>query len=53
MKALFNSVTPEKHWHYLISMCDFLPREVIPACLHEGGKEANRELCVIDLKGFR
>ena len=52
VKALHQSVSPERTLDYIAALCDFLTLEALPACSHEVGRDV-RELVIVDLKGFR
>lgn len=45
-------MAPGRFWEAIVSTAECLPREIFPACCHAAGRVIDRELVIIDLKGF-
>jgi hypothetical protein len=51
--ALFEVVSPERHWESLLANAESLTREVNPGCSVLASRLIDDVLCIVDLKGFR
>ncbi|KAJ6613348.1 CRAL-TRIO domain-containing protein [Mycena sp. CBHHK59/15] len=49
---LYQTCTPERHWHSLVVNAECLPREVLPASSRQAGKPIGTVFVIVDLKGF-
>ncbi|KZT35189.1 CRAL/TRIO domain-containing protein [Sistotremastrum suecicum HHB10207 ss-3] len=52
LPALYEHVTPEKHWRSIFLTAEGLMREILPAASRKAGRHINNGLCIVDLKGF-
>lgn len=50
--ALYNTITPDRFWTYILTSAERIPREVVPAASKRAGKQVNGIFLIIDLKGY-